>query len=79
MGAIEELSPLGGYLADNLQLRLARHQFIWQVERIKALAKVLIQLKGQMPRESLDYYELADAISEFFGSYLEYLPLIHEP
>ena len=78
-GAIIELTPLGHYIVENLNLRLARHQFIWQVDRIKSLACELLRLRDRLAVNSHRYNELANAIADLFAEYLQYLPVIHDP
>ena len=77
-GAIIGLTPLGDYLADNLNLRLARHQYIWQLSRIETLARELLRLRDRLPANGDGRHELAGEIADLFAEYLKYAGAIHE-
>lgn len=77
-GAIVGLTPLGRYLVDNLNLRLARHQYIWQLGRIKALAGDLLRLRKLLAVKSRARNELMEQIADLFEEYLVYSDVIHE-
>lgn len=77
-GRIVPLTRLGGFLVDNLNLRLARHQFIWQLGRMAALAHELEQLRQRLPVTSHVRLELLEEIADLFAEYLSYSCAFHE-
>ena len=77
-GAIVGLTPLGLYLVDNLNLRLARHQYIWQLGRIDALVDELLRLRARLPAKSDKRIELVEGIVDLFEEYREYTRAIHD-
>ena len=77
-GAIVGLTPLGRYLADNLNLRLARHECIWQLGRIEALADELLRLRERLPANNDSRNELLERIADLFADYRVSTRAIHE-
>ena len=77
-GAIIGLTPLGHYLVDNLNLRLARHQYIWQVGRMRALGRELLGLKERLAEKSDRRHELLEEIANLFAEYLVYSDALHD-
>ena len=72
------MTRLGRYLVDNLNLRLARHQFIWQLGRIEVLACELERLRKRLPANSERRRALSEKIADLFAEYLEYSRVLHE-
>ena len=77
-GAIVGLTPVGRYIVENLNLRLARHQYIWQVRRIKGLARELLPLRDRLAAKSDRRNELLEEIAELFAEYLVHSDALHE-
>lgn len=78
VGKIVYLTPLGRYLIDNLNLRLARHQFIWQLDHIEILCEKLEILMDRLPPESDTRYVLAEQIAQLFKVYRKYNRMLHD-
>ena len=77
-GRIVGRTRLGQYLVDNLNLRLARHQFIWQLGRMEILAGELQELRQRLPVNSDVRRELMEEIADLFAEYLKYSIAVHE-
>ena len=77
-GVIIGLTPVGLYLVDNLNLRLARHQYIWQVGRIRALVRELLRLRNLLAPKSDRRNELLEEIADLFDEYLVHSDSLHE-
>lgn len=77
-GAIVGLTGLGRYLVENLNLRLSRHQCIWQLGKIEVLRGELDSLRQRLPRNSDVRSELAEEIADLFAEYIEYSRAVHD-
>ena len=77
-GKILGLTRLGRYLVDNLSLRLARHQFMWQLGRMGTLADELEELRQRLPVNSHVRREVLEEIADLFAEYLSYSRAFHE-
>ena len=71
-GQIVPRSNLGEYMVENLNLRLMRHQFIWQAQKLDRLAEVLEELRPLLDRVDPLYLELVDHISDIVVLYRQY-------
>lgn len=77
-GAIVGTTPLGRYLVGNLDLRLARHQYIWQMGRMETLADELLRQSRRLPAKSDVRAELMEQIADLFEEYRGYSRALHE-
>ena len=71
-GEIVPRTRLGEYMVDHLKLRLVRHRFIWQAQRLDTLLTRLRQLLPLVQREDPRRLELLEAIADLFGAYQDY-------
>lgn len=71
-GEIVSTSRLGEYMVENLKLRLIRHRFIWQAQRLDKLLARLLELRPLVQRGNPLHLELLDAIADLLGAYQEY-------
>ena len=71
-GEIVPRTRLGEYMVQHLNLRLQRHKFIWQVEKLDSLVARLLELKPLVERSSPRYTELLEAIPDLVAMYREY-------
>ena len=63
-GEIFGLTPLGRFMVQILNLKLARHQFNWQHERIYRLRKDLSEIRQMLPVQSDRRLELLEMIAD---------------
>ena len=71
-GEIVPTSRLGEYMVDEIKLRLVRHRFIWQAQRLDELMKRLLELRPRVREGSRNRLELLESIADLLGSYHEY-------
>ena len=71
-GEIVPTSRLGEYMIEHLKLRLIRHKFIWQAQRLDMLMTRLIELRPFVRNGNPLYLELLEAIADLLGAYQEY-------
>ena len=72
-GRVVSLTHLGQYMVDNLNLRLMRHQFIWQAQRLAQLAEELDELIPLVRDNRPVYLELLELQQRNFSDYRMYL------
>lgn len=77
-GKIVGLTRLGRYLVENLGLRLARHQLVWQLGRMGVLAEELEELRHQLPLNSDVRVAVLEQLAEVFAEYMRYLRAFQE-
>ena len=71
-GEIVPRTGLGEYMVDHLKLRLVRHRFIWQAQRLDKLLAQLLQLLPLVQRGDPRRLELLEAMADLLGAYQEY-------
>ena len=71
-GEIVPKSRLGEYMVDEMKLRLVRHRFIWQAQRLDQLMARLLQLRPQVQPGNPRRLELLEAIADLLDAYQEY-------
>lgn len=76
-GEIVSTTKLGEYMIDQLKLRLMRHRFIWQAQRLNKMLMQLRQLLPLLQKEDPHRLELLEAIAELLGAYQDYRQRIY--
>ena len=71
-GEIVPTSRLGEYMVNHLKLRLMRHRFIWQAQRLDELMARLLELRPLVQGGNPLHLELLEAIADLLGAYQEY-------
>lgn len=71
-GGIVPLTPLGEYMVSNLNMRLIRHRFIWQAQRLDQLAEKLEELRPVVKNNHPLYSELLESLADIFQEYRTY-------
>ena len=71
-GRVVPLTHLGQYMVDNLNLRLMRHQFIWQAQRLDQLAERLEELIRTVKDNHPLYNELPKLLANVSSAYRMY-------
>lgn len=71
-GEIVPKSRLGEYMVEEMKLRLMRHRFIWQAQRLDQLMTRLLQLRPRVREGSPSRVELLESIADTLGVYQEY-------
>ena len=71
-GEIVPKTRLGEYMVDHLKLRLVRHRFIWQAQRLDKLLTELQQLLPLVQSGDPRRLELLEAIAGLIGAYQNY-------
>ena len=70
-GRVIAKTQLGQYMVTNLNLKLLRHQFIWQTQKLEELVQQLSALKPHI-KQSSHYMELLEMFFEVTNAYFEY-------
>ena len=71
-GEIVPTSVLGEYQVDNLNFRLMRHKFIWQAQKLDALAEKMEELRVRIERAHPQYVELLENVVNVMALYRVY-------
>ena len=71
-GGVVPLTHLGKYMVDNLNMRLIRHRFIWQAQRLDQLAEKLDELRPIVRDNHSVYLELLESLADIFSEYRTY-------
>ena len=71
-GRVVPLTHIGQYMVDNLNLRLMRHKFIWQAQRLDQLAKRLEELIRTVKDNHPLYNELPKLLANVSSAYRMY-------
>ena len=78
VGEIVPKSELGEFMIDSLHLRLARHRYIWQAQRLDKLVAKLNELQPRVAKDSPTYLELLENLTELFAEIRKYEQRIHD-
>lgn len=71
-GEIVATSKLGEYMIDHLKLRLVRHMYIWQADRLDKLLSRLVELRKHVPSSNPRHIELLTAMADMIEDYQKY-------
>lgn len=71
-GKVVALTKLGEYMVKNLNLRLIRHQYIWQAQKLDQIAERLEQLRPHVAEDNLLYLNLLEAVADISSEYRKY-------
>ena len=71
-GRVVSLTPLGEYMVKNLNMRLLRHQFIWQAQRLDHLAAKLQKMLPMLKDSHQLYVQVLEMIAQLFAEYRAY-------
>ena len=71
-GKVVALTRLGNYMVKNLNLRLIRHQYIWQAQKLERIAERLEELKPQVEKNTPQYHNLLESLADIFLEYRKY-------
>ena len=77
-GQIVALTRLGEYIVRNLNLRLIRHQFIWQAQKLDQLSEKLERLRQIVEKNNPVYLELLESLADIFSEYRKYRQRLNE-
>lgn len=72
IGRVVPLTQLGEYMVKNLNMRLIRHRFIWQAQRLDELAEKMETLRPIVKDNHPLYVELLEALADIFTAYRHY-------
>lgn len=71
-GRIVAVTQLGEYMVFNLNLRLVRHQHVWQAQALDRLSSRLSSLRCAMGRDAPHYVALLEALVDVNAAWREY-------
>ena len=71
-GKVVALTKLGEYMVNNLNLRLIRHQYIWQAQKLEQIAERLEVLKPHVKKDNPEYYDLLELLTDISSQYRKY-------
>ncbi len=71
-GKVVALTRLGEYMVKNLNLRLIRHQFIWQAQKLDQIAERLEELRPLVQKDDPLSHNLLESLAVISSEYRRY-------
>ena len=77
-GRIVALTELGRFLVENLNLRLERHQLLWQLNRAEFVLDELQKLRQQFSEHDHAYMQVLTEIADVLDEYMWYMRALRQ-